>query len=60
MHIIDEYVKIISTIYKARMELFKNTKVDERFKERYLKKYDKILNKYYESLWNFMTDTTDN
>ncbi len=60
MTVIDECVKTISIIYNARMELFKNTKVDQKFKEKYLKKYDEILNRQYELLWDIMTDITDN
>lgn len=47
-------------IYKARSELFKNTKIDRKFRKEYLKKYDEILNRQYELLWNLVEDLTDN
>lgn len=60
MSVIDECVRVISMIYKARSELFKNTKIDRKFRKEYLKKYDEILNRQYELLWNLVEDLTDN
>lgn len=60
MTIVDEYVELINAIYDAKMKLSKNMKVDSNFKTRYLKKYDAILNRQYESLENLMIEITDN
>lgn len=60
MPVIEDCVQVISMIYEARSELFKNTKIDRKFREEYLKKYDEILNRQYELLWNLVEDLTDN
>lgn len=60
INVINEYLKVINMIYEARSNLFKNTKIDQKFREEYLKKYDEILNRQYELLWNIMEDTTNN
>ncbi len=60
MLIVDEYVELIRAIYEAKIKLFKNTEVDSKFKEKYLKKYDEVLNQQYKLLWNTMTEITDN
>lgn len=60
INVINEYLKVINIIYEARSNLFKNTKIDQKFREEYLKKYDEILNRQYELLWDIMEDTTNN
>ncbi len=51
--VIDEYLQMICMIECAKKNLYENKKIDLEFKKSYLQKYEDLLKRQYQLLWDF-------